>query len=68
LGCGDVALARTGTWSLCKFEGYRGLYERSREPEKLVGLPITHDEIYPPWLDESAKLAIDRFDRERKPI
>jgi fermentation-respiration switch protein FrsA (DUF1100 family) len=54
---------------LCKFEGYRELHERAREPKKLIGLPITHYEIYaPPWLDESAKLAIDWFDRYLKPV
>jgi hypothetical protein len=49
--------------------GYRELHERAREPKKLVGLPITHYEIYaPPRLDESAKLAIDWFDRYLKPV
>ncbi|HSD11061.1 MAG TPA: alpha/beta fold hydrolase [Candidatus Binatia bacterium] len=54
---------------LCKFDGYRELYGRAREPKRLVGLPITHYEIYaPPWLDESAQLAIDWFDRHLKPV
>ena len=48
---------------LCKFEGYRELYERAREPKKLVGLPITHYEIYtPPWVEKSAKIATEWFD------
>jgi len=52
---------------LCKFDGYRELYERAREPKKLVGLPITHYEIYtPPWVEKSAKLAIEWFDRYLK--
>jgi fermentation-respiration switch protein FrsA (DUF1100 family) len=49
---------------LCKFDGYRELYERARDPKKLVGLPITHYEIYtPPWVEKSAKLAIEWFER-----
>jgi fermentation-respiration switch protein FrsA (DUF1100 family) len=52
---------------LCKFEGYRELYERAREPKKLVGLPITHYEIYTPaWVEKSARLAIEWFDRHLK--
>jgi dipeptidyl aminopeptidase/acylaminoacyl peptidase len=52
---------------LCRFEGYRALHERAREPKKLVGLPITHYEIYgPPWLEKSAQLAIEWFDRHLK--
>jgi hypothetical protein len=49
---------------LCKFEGYRDLYERAREPKKLIGLPITHYEIYtPPWVEKSARLAVEWFDQ-----
>ena len=49
---------------LCKFEGYRALYERAKEPKKLVGFPITHYQIYTPeWVEKSAKLAIDWYDR-----
>jgi uncharacterized protein len=52
---------------LCKFEGYRALYEKAREPKKLVGLPITHYEIYQPeWVAKSGKLAIEYFDRYLK--
>lgn len=49
---------------LCKIEGYEKLYERAREPKKLVVLPITHYEIYGgKWLDESARLAREWFER-----
>jgi dienelactone hydrolase len=49
---------------LCKIEGYEKLYERAREPKKLVVLPITHYEIYGgKWLDESARLAGEWFER-----
>jgi uncharacterized protein len=49
---------------LCKFEGYQALYERAKEPKKLVGLPITHYQIYTPeWVEKSAKLAIEWYDR-----
>lgn len=52
---------------LCKFDGYRDLYERAREPKKLVGLPITHYEIYQPeWVEKSAKLALEWYDRHLK--
>jgi len=52
---------------LCKFDGYRELYDRAREPKKLVGLPITHYEIYtPPWVEKSARLAIDWYDQHLK--
>jgi len=49
---------------LCKIEGYEKLYERAREPKKLVVLPITHYEIYSgKWLDESSRLAREWFER-----
>jgi len=49
---------------LCKIEGYEKLYERAREPKKLVVLPITHYEIYDgKWLDESSRLAREWFER-----
>jgi uncharacterized protein len=49
---------------LCKIEGYEKLYERAREPKKLVVLPITHYEIYGgKWLDESARLTREWFER-----
>ena len=52
---------------LCKFEGYRELYERARQPKKLVGLPITHYEIYTPdWVAKSARLAIEWYDQHLK--
>lgn len=52
---------------LCKFEGYRELYERAGEPKKLIGLPITHYEIYtPPWVEKSAHMAIEWYDRHLK--
>jgi len=52
---------------LCKFEGYRDLYERARQPKKLVGLPITHYEIYTPlWVAKSARLAIEWYDQHLK--
>jgi dipeptidyl aminopeptidase/acylaminoacyl peptidase len=49
---------------LCKIEGYEKLYQRAREPKKLVVLPITHYEIYAgKWLEESSRLAVEWFDR-----
>ena len=52
---------------LCKFEGYRDLFERARQPKKLVGLPITHYEIYTPeWVAKSARLAIEWYDQHLK--
>ena len=52
---------------LCKFEGYRELYERARQPKKLVGLLITHYEIYTPdWVAKSARLAIEWYDQHLK--
>ena len=49
---------------LCKIEGYEKLYERAREPKKLVVLPITHYEIYSgKWFEESARLAREWFER-----
>jgi len=49
---------------LCKIEGYEKLYERAREPKKLVVLPITHYEIYAgQWLEESSRLACEWFGR-----
>jgi uncharacterized protein len=49
---------------LCRIEGYEKLYERAREPKKLVVLPITHYEIYGgKWLDESSRLACEWFER-----
>jgi dipeptidyl aminopeptidase/acylaminoacyl peptidase len=49
---------------LCRIEGYEKLYERAREPKKLIVLPITHYEIYGgKWLDESARLACEWFER-----
>ena len=48
----------------CPIEGYEKLYERAREPKKLVVLPITHYEIYAgKWLEESSRLACDWFAR-----
>jgi len=52
---------------LCKFERYRDLFERARQPKKLVGLPITHSEIYTPeWVAKSARLAIEWYDQHLK--
>ena len=52
---------------LCKFDGYRRLFERAGEPKKLVGLPITHYEVYgPPWLEKTARMAIEWFDQHVK--
>ena len=49
---------------LCRIEGYEKLYERAREPKKLVVLPITHYEIYGgKWLDESSRVACEWFER-----
>lgn len=49
---------------LCKIEGYEKLYERAREPKKLVVLPITHYEIYSGrWLEESSRIACEWFER-----
>jgi uncharacterized protein len=49
---------------ICPIEGYRKLYERAAEPRKLVVLPIIHYEIYAgKWFDESARLALDWFNR-----
>ena len=48
----------------CPMEGYEKLYERAREPKKLVVLPITHYEIYAgKWLVESSRLACEWFTR-----
>ena len=48
----------------CPIEGFEKLYERAREPKKLVVLPITHYEIYAgKWLEESSRLACDWFAR-----
>jgi dipeptidyl aminopeptidase/acylaminoacyl peptidase len=52
---------------LCRFEGYRRLFERAREPKKLVALPITHYEVYgPPWMEKSARIAIEWYDEHLK--
>ncbi len=52
---------------LCKFEGYKAMYERAKEPKKIVGLPITHYQIYQPeWVAESGRLAVEWFDRHLK--
>ena len=49
---------------LCKIEGYEKMYERAREPKKLVVLPITHYEIYSgKGFEESSRLACEWFDR-----
>jgi len=49
---------------LCKIEGYEKMYERAREPKKLVVLPITHYEIYSgEGFEESSRLACEWFDR-----
>ncbi|MSR14926.1 MAG: alpha/beta fold hydrolase [Gammaproteobacteria bacterium] len=48
----------------CPIEGYEKLYERAREPKKLVVFPITHYEIYAgKWLEDSSRLACDWFAR-----
>jgi len=48
----------------CPIEGYESLYERARDPKKLVVLPITHYEIYAgEWLEKSSRLACDWFTR-----
>lgn len=48
----------------CPIEGYEKLYERAREPKKLVIFPITHYEIYAgEWLEKSSGLACDWFTR-----
>ncbi len=48
----------------CPIEGYEKLYERAREPKKLVILPITHYEIYSgKWFEESSSLACRWFER-----
>ena len=50
--------------TICPIEGYRKLYERAREPKKLVVLPITHYEIYSgQWFEESSRAARQWFDR-----
>jgi len=52
---------------LCKYEGYQELYDRAREPKKLVPLPITHYEIYTaPWVERSARLAVEWYDEHLK--
>ena len=44
-------------------EGYQALYERAREPKKLINLPIQHYDIYHGhWLQESARHAVEWFD------
>jgi uncharacterized protein len=48
----------------CPIEGYERLYERAREPKKLVVLPITHYEIYSgKWFEESSRIAREWFER-----
>lgn len=48
----------------CPLAGYEKLYERAREPNKLVVLAISHYEIYAgKWLAESSGLARDWFAR-----
>jgi uncharacterized protein len=50
--------------NVCPIEGYEKLYERAGEPRKLVVLPIKHYEIYAgKWLEESARLACQWFER-----
>jgi hypothetical protein len=52
---------------LCRIEGYRDLFDRAGEPKKFVALPISHYEIYTPeWVEKSARIAIDWFDRHLK--
>jgi len=52
---------------LCRFDHYEQLYAKAGEPKKLVGLPITHYEIYTPeWVAKSAKLAIEWYDEHLK--
>jgi uncharacterized protein len=49
---------------LCKIGDYRNLIARAGEPKKLVELPIKHYDIYQPeWVEKSAALAIDWYDR-----
>jgi uncharacterized protein len=51
----------------CPIEGFEKLYERAREPKKLVILPITHYEIYSgKWFEESSRLACQWFERYLK--
>lgn len=50
--------------TICPIEGYQKLYERAKEPKKLVVLPIPHYEIYAgKWFEESSRLALEWFDR-----
>lgn len=50
--------------TICPIEGYQKLYERAKEPKKLVGLPIEHYDIYTgQWFEESSRLAVSWFDR-----
>lgn len=50
--------------TIAPIEGYQKLYERAREPKKLVILPITHYEIYSgQWFEESSHQARAWFDR-----
>ena len=51
----------------CPIEGYEKLYERAREPKKLVVLPITHYEIYSgKWFEESSRRACGWFEHYLK--
>jgi len=48
----------------CPIEGFEKLYERAREPKKLVVLPITHYEIYSgKWFEESSRTACRWFEQ-----
>jgi dipeptidyl aminopeptidase/acylaminoacyl peptidase len=50
--------------TICPIEGYHKLYERAKEPKRLVVLPIAHYEIYSgQWFEESARLATEWYDR-----
>jgi fermentation-respiration switch protein FrsA (DUF1100 family) len=50
--------------TICPIEGYHKLYERAKEPKKLVVLPITHYEIYAgKWFEESSRLAVEWYNR-----
>lgn len=50
--------------TICPIEGYQKLYDRAREPKKLVVLPIEHYEIYAGrWFEESSRLAVEWYHR-----
>lgn len=50
--------------SICPIEGYQKLYERAKEPKKLIMYPITHYEMYTgQWFEQSSRAAVEWYNR-----